>query len=92
MEIIYVAMLLHKLGKSIDENHIKKVLHSLDVHVDEAKIKALINALEGVNIDEVIKEAAFASAPSEHKEKPKEEKKEEVKMEDAAVGLGSLFG
>jgi large subunit ribosomal protein L12 len=101
MEYIYAAMLLHKAGKHIDEASVKKVLEAAGVKPDEARVKALVASLQGVNIDEVVKQAQVApvavQAPS-HEAKPaaaekKEEKKEEKKDEmSAAAGLGALFG
>lgn len=101
MEYIYAAMLLHKAGKKVDEEGIKKVLEAAGVNVDNAKVKSVVASLEGVDIDAVIKEAMSVSAPvqtaspEETKEKPKEEKKEEEEEkseEEAAAGLGALFG
>jgi large subunit ribosomal protein L12 len=100
MEYVYAAMLLHKAGKKVDEAHLKKVLEAVGVHVDEARVKALVAALENVNIDEAIKQAAVAQvavaapvAHAEHKEEKKSAPKEEKKSEEeAAAGLGSLFG
>ncbi len=100
MEYIYAAMLLHKAGKEINEENIKKVLEAVGVSVDEARVKGLVAALEGVNIEEVIKNAAaqpvaVAAAPQqqeEKKEEKKEEPKEEKKEEEVAAGLGALFG
>ena len=98
MEYVYSAMLLNSLGQKITEENVKKVLESAGAKVDEAKIKALISALEGVNINEVIKQAAIpVAAPTATKEKvegKKEEKKEDEgkKAEEAASGLASLFG
>ena len=100
MEYVYSAMLLHKAGKQINEENIKKVLESAGIKADDARIKALVAALEGVNIDEAIEKASVAmaapvaaqsSAPSGH---VKEEKKEDNKKteEAAAAGLGALFG
>ena len=102
MEYIYAAMLIHKAGKKIDEETLKKVLTAAGVTVDDARVKATVAALEGVNIDEAISKAAVAApvaaAPSaapegeakaEKKEKPKDEGKSET---EAAAGLGSLFG
>ena len=100
MEYVYSAMLLHAAGKPVSEENLKKVLTAAGVKADDARIKALTAALEGVNIDEAIKTAvampaaapaAPAAAPTEKK---KEEKKEEEKVseEEAAAGLGALFG
>ena len=98
MEYIYAAMLIHKAGGKITEESVKKVLTAAGTKVDETRIKALVAALDGVNIDEAIKKAAFAAAPAAgeaKKEDKKEEKKEEEKKvdeEQAAAGLGALFG
>ena len=75
------------------------------VTVDDARVKALVASLEGVNIDEAIEKASVAvaapapaaaapaggDAPAEKKaeKNPEEEKK---KDEQAAAGLGALFG
>lgn len=102
MEYIYAAMLLHKAGKEINEDNVKKVLAGAGVKADEARVKALVTALHGVNIEEAIKKAAVAqvmAAPAAGSGPAKEEKKEEKKKEDdkkseeaAAAGLGALFG
>lgn len=104
MEYVYAAMLLHKAGQKVDESSMKKVLEAASVKADAARIKALVAALEGVDIDEAVKNAAVApaaapaaSAPTESGDAPaakekKEEKKEEVNEEQAAAGLGALFG
>ena len=98
MEYVYAAMLLHKAGKDVNEESVKKVITAAGLTVDDAKVKSLIAALEGVNIDDAIKEAAVAApaaaapaaaAKEEKKEEPKEEKKS---AEEAAAGLGALFG
>jgi large subunit ribosomal protein L12 len=100
MELVYAALLLHGLGKPVDEEGVKKVLEAAGAHVDHAQIKALVSSLKSVNIDDAIKQAAFMqaapqSSDSGKKEEHKEEKKEakaEEKAEEAAAGLGALFG
>jgi len=100
MEYIYAALLLHKAGKEINENNLKKVLEAAGINVEEARIKALVAALEGVNIEEVIEEAkatpvvttAAAPVSEEKKEEKVEEKKEEKKEEEGLTGLSALFG
>lgn len=99
MEYIYSAMLLHKAGKEVTEDNVKKVLTATGVTVDDARVKALIAALDGVNIEEAIEKAAVvaapaAAAPAADAAPAKEEKKKEDKKEDtnAAAGLGALFG
>jgi large subunit ribosomal protein L12 len=101
MEYVYGALLLHAAGKPVSEENLKKVLTAGGVKVDDARVKALAASLEGVNIDEAVKTAiaapAAAPAPAageKKEEKKKEEKKEEEKVseEEAAAGLGALFG
>ncbi len=102
MEYIYGALLLHAVGKKVDEESLAKVLSAAGAKPDETRIKALTAALEGVNIDEAIASGAFAPAApaappaaAPAKEEKKEEKKKEeekVSEEEAAAGLGALFG
>ena len=101
MELVYAAMLLHKAGKPINEENVKKVLDASGVKKDDAQVKALVAALEGVDIEKAIKEAsvpvaAVAAAPSAgDKSAEKEEKSEKAKEEEeakATAGLGALFG
>jgi len=100
VEYIYTALLLHSVGKEINEENVKKVIEGAGVKADDAKVKALVSALEGVNIEEVIKQAAMpvaVAAPTaapeakqEKKEAPAEDKSKEA--EEAVTGLASLFG
>jgi large subunit ribosomal protein L12 len=102
LEYVYAALLLHKLGKPVNEANLTSVVKATGVTPDEVKIKALASALGEVNIDEVLKNAstmAVAAAPAaaagqgapagKAEEKPKEEEKKE---EEALAGLSSLFG
>jgi large subunit ribosomal protein L12 len=102
MEMIYAALLLHKAGKEINEENMKKVLEAAGVEADVGRIKAVVSALEGANIDEIIEKAsvvaaapaaapAAGAAPAAEAPK-KEEKSEEKKEEEAAAGLAGLFG
>ncbi len=99
MKDVYAALLLHKAGQPINEANVAKVLSAAGVQEDATKIKALCVALDGVNIDDALKQAAVvataapaagaaAGAAAEKKEEVSEEKKEE----EAAAGLASLFG
>ena len=98
MEYVYAAMLLHKAGHKVEEASVKKVLEAAGIKTEEGKLRQLIAALEGVNIDEAVKNAAFVAAPAavavEHKaEAKKDDKKEEKAAEEAsAAGLSALFG
>lgn len=94
MEYVYSALLLHSTKQPITEENVKKVLQIAGVAVDEAKVKALVASLEGVNIDEAIKQAVVAAAAPVAGEKKEEKKPEEEgkKAEEAAAGLSALFG
>ena len=97
MEYVYAALLLHKAGKEINEENIKKVISAAGVTPDEGRIKSLVASLKGKNIDELIK-SAVVSQPAQvaektpEKKEEKKEEKEEKKEEEAAAGLGALFG
>ncbi|WP_457556040.1 50S ribosomal protein P1 [Candidatus Pyrohabitans sp.] len=106
MEYVYAAMLLHAAGQEINEENLKAVLSSAKIEVDEARVKALVAALEGVDIDEAIKQAAVAApaaapaaaaaapeeAPAEEEKKEEKKEEEEPSEEEALEGLGALFG
>ena len=106
MEYVYGAMLLHAAGKDITDDTLAKVLTAAGLDVDQTRVKALTASLEGVDIKEAISTAAVAAAPAAAapaaapsgdggaKGKPKEEEEEEEgpTEEEAAAGLGSLFG
>lgn len=94
MEYIYGALLLHKLGQPVTEEHLKKVIAATGAHVDDAKIKSLIASLHGVDIAAELQNAsAIAAAPAAGgAEKKEEKKKEEEKPSESAAGLSALFG
>ncbi len=94
MELVYAAMLLHKAGKEINEANVKKVADAAGLKVEEVQIKALCAALQGVDIEKAIKEAAMpaAAAPAAAPAKAAEPKEEKKSAEEAAAGLSSLFG
>lgn len=96
MEYTYGALLLHKLGKEVNEENLKSVVVAAGAQVDESKVKSMIASLKDVDIAKelenanVATSAPTASAPAAEKkaeEKPKEEKKAA-----AAEGLSALFG
>ena len=101
MQYIYAALLLNAEGKEINEANVKKVLEAAGAKPDDARVKALVASLDGVNIKEAISKAvaAPAAAPAAAAAAPAEEKKAEEPEEDkgkteeeAAAGLGALFG
>ena len=96
MEYTYAALLLHKLGKDINEDNLKAVVSAAGVEVDEAKVKVMVASLKGVDIADKLANASVAAAPAAgdagKAEAPKEEKKKEEPKAEAAEGLASLFG
>jgi large subunit ribosomal protein L12 len=102
MEYIYAAMLLHKAGKTITEDAIKKVLEAAGLLADQGRTKALVAALSGLDIDKAISEASasftVSTAPAHTIAAPAEAKKEDKKKDEsksesqAAAGLSALFG
>ena len=100
MEYVHAVLLLHSAKQPITEENVKKVVAATGSQVDEARVKAMVAALEGVNIEESIKNAAVPSvaapaaptAPAKTEEKKKIEEVEEKKDDEALAGLGALFG
>jgi large subunit ribosomal protein L12 len=101
MEYVYAALLLHKLGKPVDEEGIKKVLQAGGAEIDDSKVKSLVASLKGVDVDKELENAVVATGPvssasgeessSEGQAKAEEAPKEE-KAEASAAGLSALFG
>ncbi|HLC86948.1 MAG TPA: 50S ribosomal protein L12 [Candidatus Nanoarchaeia archaeon] len=96
MEYVYAVLLLHKLGKEINEKNIKSVVAATGISVNEAaetKIKSLVASLKDVDISKELESAILtAAAPAVVVEAVKEEKPKEEKREAAAEGLSALFG
>ena len=93
MEYVYAALMLHKLGKEINEENLKKIVTAAGASADEAKIKTLLASLKGLDIDAELANAAVAvAAPAQGPAAEKKEEKKEEKHEMAAEGLASLFG
>ena len=96
MEYTYAALLLHKVGKDINEDNLKAVISATGAEVDEAKVKVMVASLSGVDIADKLANASIAAAPAATSdtatEVPKEEKKKEEPKAEAAEGLASLFG
>ncbi|HJX50902.1 MAG TPA: 50S ribosomal protein L12 [Candidatus Nanoarchaeia archaeon] len=97
MEYVYAALLLHKLGKEVSEENVKKVVAAAGAEIDESKIKSLVTSLKGVDIAKELESASLvAAAPAGGSsggakvEEKSEEKKEE--KAPAAEGLSALFG
>ena len=93
MEYTYAALLLHKVGKDINEANLKAVISATGAKVDEAKVKVMVASLSGVDIAKKLANASVMAAPAVAAAPLVEEKKKkEEPKADAAAGLASLFG
>ena len=98
MEYTYAALLLHKLGKDINEDNLKAVVSAAGVEVDEAhrppslvhdghlvdeaKVKVMVASLKGVDIADKLANASVAAAPAAGDAGKAEAPKEEKKKEE----------
>jgi len=62
MEYVYAALILNESGAEINEENLTDVLDAAGVDVEESRVKALVAALEDVDIDEAVEEAAAVPA------------------------------
>jgi large subunit ribosomal protein L12 len=62
MEYVYAALLLHEAGEEQNEDNITSVLEAAGLDVDESRVKALVAALEDVDIEDAVEQAAAAPA------------------------------
>jgi large subunit ribosomal protein L12 len=62
MEYVYAALILNETGAEINEDNLTDVLESAGADVEESRVKALVAALEDVDIDEAVDEAAAVPA------------------------------
>jgi len=87
MEYVYAALILNESGAEINEENVTDVLDAAGVDVEESRVKALIAALEDVDIDEAVAEAAVpaaggaGAAPAEGGEEAAPEEEEEAEEE-----------
>ena len=95
MEYVYAALILNESGEEINEDNITGVLEAAGVDVEESRVKALVAALEDVDIEEAVEQAAAApAAPAagaaggaeESAESEDEESEEEAATEDEDEG------
>jgi large subunit ribosomal protein L12 len=62
MEYVYAALILNESGEEINEDNLTGVLEAAGVDIEESRVKALVAALEDVDIDEAVEEAAAVPA------------------------------
>ena len=93
MEYVYAALLLHESSEEINEDSVTSVLESAGVDVDESRVKALVAALEDVDIEDAVEEAAAvpaggAGGAAEAAEEAEAEAADESDEEEAAADEG----
>lgn len=98
MEYVYAALILNESGEEINEDNLTGVLEAAGVDVEESRVKALVAALEDVDIDNAVEEAAAvpaatgggAAAPAadeaEEEAEAEEEEAEEEEVEEEEAG------
>ena len=92
MEYVYAVLLLHKLGKEITEEAVKKIVEAAGVAADDSKIKTVLASLKGVDIDKALKEAVAMPAQAAAPGAAPAAAKPEEKKEESVEGLAALFG
>jgi large subunit ribosomal protein L12 len=91
MEYVYAALILNETGAEISEDNLTDVLDAAGVDVEESRVKALVAALEDVDIDEAVEQAAAvpaatggAAAGGEVETADEEDEEEDATEEDEA--------
>jgi len=104
LEYIYAALLLHELGKPLEEESLSSVIKAAGIEPDMARVKQVVETLRKVDIEKILSQAQAApvtapvaappAAEKKEEEKKEEKKKEEKKEEEevALEGLAGLFG
>jgi len=62
MEYVYAALILNETDAEINEANLTDVLEAAGVDVEESRVKALVAALEDVDIDDAVEQAAAVPA------------------------------
>lgn len=95
MEYIYAALIVNETDEELNEDNITSVLEAAGADVEKSRVKALIAALEDVDIEEAVDQAAAvpaggaaagaggaAEAEPEEAETEEEEEAEEAEAEE----------
>jgi len=96
MEYVYAALILNETDAEINEENLTDVLEAAGVDVEESRVKALVAALEDVDIDDAVEQAAAvpattggAAGGAGDDDEPDDDGGDE---EASGEGLGELFG
>jgi len=83
MEYVYAALILNESGEEINEVNLTDVLEAAGVDVQESRVKALVAALEDVDIEDAVAEAAATPVAAGGGSAPAAETDEEETADDA---------
>ncbi|PSQ11382.1 50S ribosomal protein P1 [Halobacteriales archaeon QS_7_68_65] len=62
MEYVYAALILNETDEEINEDNLTDVLEAAGADVEDSRVKALVAALEDVDIEEAVDQAAAVPA------------------------------
>jgi len=62
MEYVYAALILNETDEEINEENLTDVLDAAGADVEDSRVKALVAALEDVDIEEAVDQAAAVPA------------------------------
>ncbi len=91
MDYIYAVLLLHKVGKEVNEKTLTKVIIATGEEVNETKIRSLITSLKDVNIDKELEDFKLTVANPIIKNPEEIIEVKEEKKKSATDGLFDLF-
>ncbi|EMA39745.1 50S ribosomal protein P1 [Halococcus hamelinensis] len=91
MEYVYAALILNETDEEINEDNLTSVLEAAGADVEDSRVKALVAALEDVDIEEAVDQAAAvpaggaggAAAPAGGDEAEAEAETDEAEEEEA---------
>lgn len=64
MEYVYATLMLNETGEEINETNLTATLEAAGATITQSRVKALVASLEGVNIDDVARQAGIAPESS----------------------------
>ncbi|RJS98126.1 50S ribosomal protein P1 [Halococcus sp. IIIV-5B] len=62
MEYVYAALILNETDEEINEDNLTSVLEAAGADVEDSRVKALVAALEDVDIEDAVEQAAAVPA------------------------------
>ena len=62
MEYVYAALILNETDEEVNEDNLTEVLEAAGADIEDSRVKALVAALEDVDIEEAVDQAAAVPA------------------------------